>query len=200
MTAKERILNSAINEFSLSGYSGTSIKNISERARVTTSLIFHHFKSKSLLWAEVKEKLITDLNLKQQCSLKNVNYNCFESFLNTLVQGWLHGLYNNPDLLRILRWQMLEYNKVSSSSSDISDMFVFCGEGDGWSQLSSVLIEFQETGAIPEHIKVINLIRAIVGLIHSPFHNPMHPTQSISDLDSYSKFISNMIISSFSTK
>lgn len=201
MTAKERILESAIDEFSLSGYTGTSIKTISERARVTTSLIFHHFKSKSLLWAEAKEKLILDLNINQQCSLKDINYNCFESFLNALIKGWLYALYENPDLLRILRWQMLEYNKISSShSNDISDIFVFCGEKDGWGQLRSVLIKFQELDAIPEHILVIDLIRAIVGLIHSPFHNPLHSTQSLDDLEHYSKFISSMIIGSFTIK
>ena len=55
---KEEILNAAEECFAEKGFSGTSMKEIADRAGVAKSLIYHHFDSKQHLWKESAERRV----------------------------------------------------------------------------------------------------------------------------------------------
>ncbi|MCK4506505.1 MAG: TetR/AcrR family transcriptional regulator [Candidatus Aegiribacteria sp.] len=56
---KELILNAAEECFAEKGFSGTSMKEIADRAGVAKSLIYHHFNSKQHLWEESANRRVT---------------------------------------------------------------------------------------------------------------------------------------------
>ncbi|MCK4504786.1 MAG: TetR/AcrR family transcriptional regulator [Candidatus Aegiribacteria sp.] len=60
---KEEILNAAEECFAEKGFSGTSMKEIAERAGVAKSLIYHHFDSKQHLWKESAERRVTGFGM-----------------------------------------------------------------------------------------------------------------------------------------
>lgn len=60
---KEEILNAAEECFAEKGFSGTSMKEIADRAGVAKSLIYHHFDSKQHLWKESAERRVTGFGM-----------------------------------------------------------------------------------------------------------------------------------------
>ena len=60
---KEEILNAAEECFAERGFSGTSMKEIADRAGVAKSLIYHHFDSKQHLWKESAERRVTGFGM-----------------------------------------------------------------------------------------------------------------------------------------
>lgn len=60
---KEEILNAAEECFAENGFSGTSMKEIADRAGVAKSLIYHHFDSKQHLWKENAERRLTGFGM-----------------------------------------------------------------------------------------------------------------------------------------
>lgn len=193
-SAKERILISATEEFVLNGYSGTSIKDISCNANVTTSLIFHHFKSKSCLWNSVKESLLESLELSKLSMLEDIKYDNFDYFIETLLKEWLYGLFKNSDLVRFLKWQMLEHRKIDSvNNEELESLFFFSNKPNGWRQFIEVLKKFQCLGNIKENVDCVSIARIIIGGIHAGFHNPLYALNSITKLDEYRKFLVHTI-------
>ena len=197
MTTKERILKYAIKEFSLSGYSAGNFKKIAENAEVSTASIFHHFKTKPILWTAAKEELMKKFLLNRVCSFHEGDYSSFEIYLNTLINGWLHVVYHNQDLLRLFKWQTLEYKRITSSNNPHPvNLFTFFGGENGWEQLTIILKNFQELGEIPGNMRIINLIRTLLGALYAPFHNPLYNMESIYDLNDYGHHVANLILNS----
>jgi AcrR family transcriptional regulator len=58
-TARERVLNAAVELFATQGYSATSVSQVIERAGLTKGGFYHHFASKDELLYEVYGDLIT---------------------------------------------------------------------------------------------------------------------------------------------
>ena len=56
---RKRILEAAEVLFVQQGFAGTSVSQITKRAQVNQSLIYHHFGSKASLWRAVKQNIIS---------------------------------------------------------------------------------------------------------------------------------------------
>lgn len=103
--AKDAILQTAYDLFSEHGFSGTSIKMMADRLNLSTSLIFHHFKSKEMLWVEVE---CFAINLQSQTQ-KEVRQDSLDNFLSDILTFRLEW-YHDHKFRNFFRWRALEKN------------------------------------------------------------------------------------------
>ncbi len=109
MGGRESILRAAESVFVDRGFSGASVSEIADRAGVSKSLIYHHFRSKDQLWFEVIRE-------------HNRRSGLLERFYDTLAsedldsldelargeKGFFYFLRDRPELIRMMSWLNLE--------------------------------------------------------------------------------------------
>lgn len=103
--AKEAILQTAYDLFSQHGFSGTSIKMIADELDLSTSLIFHHFKSKEALWVEVERFAIES----QKQPAHEVRQDSLDNFLSDILDFRLKW-YHDEKFRKFFHWRSLEKN------------------------------------------------------------------------------------------
>lgn len=102
---RAQIIKAAQRLFSQKGFAGASISQIARKAKVTHSLIFHHFKTKEELWKAVKVALIDTLPSFQ---LEIDTSKGLNAFLSQIVRQRSEIYESNPNIARIVAWQALE--------------------------------------------------------------------------------------------
>lgn len=105
MDSKEAILQSSYHLFSQNGFSGTSVKMIAQTLNISTSLIFHHFKSKEALWVSV-EKFAADL---QKNTVQIIREDTLEHFLSDILKARIEW-YHDETFRKFFHWRSLEKN------------------------------------------------------------------------------------------
>ena len=101
----DKILTSALEEFSEKGFFGARIDSIAANAGVNKRMIYEHFENKENLYKEVltsvyekcaeSEREFFSEDLRPQDAIRNV------------VRIYFKFLYDNPDFVRILMWENL---------------------------------------------------------------------------------------------
>jgi TetR/AcrR family transcriptional regulator len=109
---KASILAAAERRFVAHGFAGTSMSDIARGARVTKSLIHHHFGSKEDLWNEVKKSRISHYAEVQHELMSQADTG--ESVLRKSVEVLFHFLRDNPEYVRLNTWMNLEDPKLSA--------------------------------------------------------------------------------------
>ncbi len=120
---KEYILEAATELFIKKGYSGTSISDIAKQAKINQSLIYHHFENKETLWKEIKSSFLNAPSLIEMNSLKE--------WLDKVVEDRVALYERNPQLLRLMQWQLLESDtKMNSDLGLVEALVVFREKGE----------------------------------------------------------------------
>jgi len=100
------ILKTAQRLFAQKGFSGTSMGSIAKEAKVTHSLLFHHFDDKKNLWNKVKRQIVKEHGkLKEMIPETKLP---FSEFVKQLIGLYIQFYKDNPDIQRIIAWQRLE--------------------------------------------------------------------------------------------
>ena len=108
-SCRNRILKAARELFVRNGYAGTSISQISKKAKVNHSLIFHHFTNKDTLWKAVKQTYIDDY---ESHTRKVIDVSGgLQEFISGVVRRRVELYETNPGLQRMIQWQQLEPKK-----------------------------------------------------------------------------------------
>lgn len=100
---QSRLLNVAKRLFLEKGFSGTSISQIAEEAKISKALIYHYFENKEDLWKKVKNRFYYQF-------LKNFDVTHVknrEDFVRTLMSSHLHQ-QKNFDFYQFILWQIAE--------------------------------------------------------------------------------------------
>jgi AcrR family transcriptional regulator len=63
--AREEILHAAADIFALSGYEGTTMKDIANHAGISVGMLYNHFKGKEEIFRELVEHYVTHLHERQ---------------------------------------------------------------------------------------------------------------------------------------
>ena len=114
---KAKIINAAKKIFIKNGYSGTSISQIVETAKINKSLIFHHFINKKNLWIEVKLSIVE--KSKQKSTIPSLDLS-WSNFVSNSIKNLIYFYKNNPDIVALINWQRIEKNTISVGSSKTS--------------------------------------------------------------------------------
>ncbi len=105
-STRDAILDAAENIFVERGFSDTSMSKIAGAARVTKSLIHHHFGSKEQLWMEVKNRRFHEYFSLQKEQLAKADTG-IESFRSCII-NLFYVLKNNPEMVRLISWHLLD--------------------------------------------------------------------------------------------
>jgi len=176
-STKDKVLKAARTLFVQHGFSGTSIGNIAKLAAINHSLIFHHFKSKELLWQAVKQSIVQDA----EQTTNNIPDTAlsFAVFLRELFVRNMDFYRNNSDLIRMINWQRLEpdasHNIGISKSADM----------DKWMAAFS---HYQQQGDIQAKLKPEWIITLILSIISSAALDPNVFINDQQSLDEYVDF------------
>lgn len=103
------ILKAAETLFVDRGFAATSMNDIARKARVTKSLIHHHFGSKQELWVQLKRHLLAHYAEVQMELMagSDDNHDLLQRSLETLFQF----LRDNPDFVRLSSWMDLDRDR-----------------------------------------------------------------------------------------
>lgn len=106
VVTSEQILDAAEKLFADHGFAHVSVREISESAGVTKSLIHHHFGSKADLWDAVKERafgayLTAQIEVLAQSEAT-------DGLLRSSIEMYFRYLEANPRLVRIMNWATIE--------------------------------------------------------------------------------------------
>lgn len=115
---RAKIIAAAKKCFLKKGFAGTPTQLIADTAKVNQTLLFHHFKNKENLWREVKASIV-----EKEMANFPIDDSCLQNFVTTIVKQRIHIYKNNPDLVQLMKWQLLEdaSKPVNGTSSHMLD-------------------------------------------------------------------------------
>jgi TetR/AcrR family transcriptional regulator len=144
------ILDAAEPLFVAGGFAGVSVNDIAKAARVTKSLIYHHFGSKEALWDEVKLRRFRLYSGRQSEMLTSEADGL--TVLRESISEYFHFLRANPEFLRLLAWMDLEDDETCNEETK-SLMADGCGR----------ILAAQQAGELRDDIAPINLLFLFLG-------------------------------------
>ncbi|GHO97112.1 TetR family transcriptional regulator [Reticulibacter mediterranei] len=133
--AREAILNAAEEVFAEHGFDGARIDVIAEIAGYNKSLIFHYFKDKLELYAQVLRRADKEINVLQRRIFDTLfeeevmaDASRFKALLKETVGEFFDYQIKHPRVMRMVIWEMAEgwqgYAKIMSER-DREDMMEF---------------------------------------------------------------------------
>lgn len=174
---RTKILKAARSLFVKWGFSATSIGAIAEKAKINHSLIFHHFGSKEGLWSAVKQGIVEDSN--KLCPTVPELTLPLSDFLQQLITQNIFFYRNNPDIVRMINWQRLEYEKKKQIGITLSP------------QAKSWLIAFkhyQTNGSIASSLRPEFIMTLVLSIISSAAMDSNVFITKTHDLNEYVRF------------
>lgn len=183
---RAKILKAARRLFVEGGFAGTSMGKIATKANVNHSLIFHHFGNKEGLWKAVKQNIVEEAN-RFSPTLPEINLP-FRDFLEQLFINNIYFYRNNPDIVRMIAWQRLEYHDTSAVGVSLSDTS---------KQWLLALKHYQKAGEIDSKLKPEFILTFLLSLISSAAMDPNVFIAKKADLNSYITLAVNRVVKAF---
>ena len=106
VAGRDAILAAARTEFAKSGFHGTRMRDIAERAQVSQGLLHHHFQSKEELWNIVGEQASDEFlaYVAGAISPEPLDAQSIPTALRTYLRYWRE----HPEAFRINLWRQLD--------------------------------------------------------------------------------------------
>jgi AcrR family transcriptional regulator len=146
---KARILNAATTEFAANGLAGARVDRIAERAGANKQLIYAYFGSKEALFDSTIETNIDRL-------LDEIPFDALD------LPGYALAMFDfahaHPELLRLLRWHILERPGV---------LWTLPNPAESTLRKVTALSKAQEAGAVDATLPAQDLLELLLSLIHS---------------------------------
>ncbi|MBK2123943.1 TetR/AcrR family transcriptional regulator [Fangia hongkongensis] len=157
----ERIIRAAKKLFVKNGFSGTSLRDVSTKANVPVSLIYHYFDNKVHLWKAVKLAFLKESGWQQHTDLEKGKN--FEEFLSTFIHGRLQVLSDHPELVRIFDWQRMESNQAELVGVNTPH------SPEQWKSIIDYIQYYRGQGELPESLSDDHMMSLLFGLLIGPF-------------------------------
>ena len=110
---RESILSAAQSLFANKGFHGVSVDEIARAVNVSPAILYRHFDSKQTLYTAVLEKFSGQ---RQSYVDTIVNYGTrFEDALAGMTQVYISNIAENPDILKIELYSLLEGNPATQA-------------------------------------------------------------------------------------
>lgn len=129
---------------------------IAKLAGVNHSLLFHYFGNKENLWLAVKQSIAKDAD--QRSKMLPDTHLPFKAFLRELIIKSIHFYRDNPDIIRMINWQRLEYNSEQKIGVTLSP------ETQDW---IDAFKHYQQKGDINPKLKPEFVITFILSIVSS---------------------------------
>lgn len=165
---KAAIIEAAEAIFLEKGFGNTAVSEIAKRARVTKSLIHHHFGSKEALWREVKYRRFMDYAAKQLPMIQQSEATV--ELLRQSMELYFRFLKENPQVVRIMAWMFLERYERDDACEAADRMLIEAGVGK--------IMEGQAHGSIRADIDPRFILFTFVGIAQHWFQDKAHFCQT----------------------
>jgi TetR/AcrR family transcriptional regulator len=167
---KADILAAARRVFALKGFSGTSVREVAEAARVNKALIYYYFRDKVDLYRAV---LSDSFDAMQDIWEHDVfkGYATARMKIQKYIEGFIRFQHNNEDLRKILA---MEFSKTGAKSDNLKWI-----AKNYFAKNHATLVKILEAGMESGELKKMNPLMAVVALlgmiIHSFIYMPIAP-------------------------
>lgn len=165
---KAAIIEAAEAIFLEKGFGNTAVSEIAKQARVTKSLIHHHFGSKEALWREVKYRRFMDYAAKQLPMIQQSEATV--ELLRQSMELYFRFLKENPQVVRIMAWMFLERYERDDACEAADRMLIEAGVGK--------IMEGQAHGSIRADIDPRFILFTFVGIAQHWFQDKAHFCQT----------------------
>ena len=107
LDGRSRILAAALQVFAISGFEGSSLRQIAQRAGVQHQLVVYHFKTKDALWREVVSSIFEDSWREQGLShwAERVEVQGAAEALREMLRAFALFTARRPELHRLLSFE-----------------------------------------------------------------------------------------------
>ena len=121
---KAKILKTCIDLFSKNGYDATSVNEISRKAKITKSLLYHHFKNKESILIQIMNDYQKKTKKIFDNVVKEVNPANIEEFHFSLHSTIYKFLSNNSKIIKILLSESFKNKEITYNLIDIFNDFI----------------------------------------------------------------------------
>ncbi len=151
------ILDAAEKIFIKKGFADTAVSEIAKKAKITKSLIHHHFGSKEQLWQEVKQHRFAEYAEIQKGILSHEEISV-EKLVQSLEE-YFRFLMRNQKFSRLISWIYLE--DEGQTSFEVGEDLIRLEVGK--------IREAQEAGIIRTDLDPFHIMMFSIGLVHHWF-------------------------------
>lgn len=173
------ILDAAVEEFAVSGYSGVRMEHVAKRAKFNKSLIYRFFKNREQLF---------EAALRHQFSQREQELHSRPESLAEALQWWHKGNTSKPTFMRMILREALEGSGKTPVEAENRRQYYL-------KQIES-LEEFQSRGELPSELPAPQLFLSLLAITIIPTALPQIaelvtglPTESDEFEQSWMKFL-----------
>jgi TetR/AcrR family transcriptional regulator len=156
---QERILLAAQAEFARKGYDGARVDAITERARVSKNLLYHHFGSKEALYIRVLERTYETLR-RRQGDVPLAGLDPIEA-MRRLCESTFQVFIDEPDVIVMLNTENLHRGRHISKSPIIRALYNRLSD-----TIRLILDEGERQGVFRPNVDVTELYISMSGLAY----------------------------------
>lgn len=152
---RQKIMEAALEEFAAHGVAGARVEAIALRAGVRKQLLYHYFPSKEALLDDVLQRAVRD-------KLEAISQG---GDLGALMQARFAVAARDPQLLRLLMWEALEYPATEQIVAEAE-------RRQSARQQTDAIVAGQQRGELPADFRPELLQMALVALASFPLSFP----------------------------
>ncbi len=146
MTDKQlRIIQAAVETFSVKGYAASSTSEIAQKAGVAEGTIFRHYKTKKDLLlsiiAPIMSKLIGPFILRDFTKVIDAPYSTYEDFVRAIIRNRLEYARNNLPVIKIFMQEIPFQDDLKKHFKELVSKHVI-------SRVIKVIEQYQQKGAL----------------------------------------------------
>lgn len=170
LDTREDILSAARKVFALRGFSGTSVREVAEAARVSKAMIYYHFRDKVDLYRAVLSNSFDTMDQIWDHDIFKGDAPARQK-IQEYIEGFIRFQHKNEDLRKILAMEFSTAGAKSDNLKWIAKNYFAKNHG--------ALIAIIESGMKTGELRKINPVMAVVSLlgmiIHLFIYIPMAP-------------------------
>jgi TetR/AcrR family transcriptional regulator len=167
---REDVLSAARRIFALKGYSGTSVREVADAARVNKAMIYYYFDDKRDLYRAVLSGSFDTLQRVWDNSVFKSDASSREK-IETYIEGFVRFQHRNEDLRRILT---MEYSTTGAKSENIK-WIARRYFAKNHASLVKILKQGMRAGELRKTDPLMAVVVLIGMIIHSFIFEPMSP-------------------------
>lgn len=153
-----QIITTAERLFSVKGFDGTSVRDISDEAGVNIAMISYYFGSKEKLMEALFERRNNDIKLQVESLLQNEELNPFEK-VESLVDSYIERVMQKQPFFKIMMCEQV-INKNPTIISLIHDL-----KKRNTESIRQLIADGQKKGVFKKNVDVLLLMNTLVGCI-----------------------------------
>ncbi len=162
-STRDRILVSALEAFSESGYEGASTREIARLAGVNQGLISYYFGNKLALWKAAVNRAFAELAEGLGDELKSPDQRSETDRLRTLLRRYVRFAGEHPAFVRIM-------NDEGKRAGARTDWLVEHHSRPFFAALAERIEQAQAAGLLDRHVAPIHSIYMLIGAATLIFH------------------------------